>query len=78
VVDTYRASRSSWQGAAYCGFCLGILSFVLVFAAGGELLEIFGITGVIYFLPGLIGGILAILASVVYRKEVEGPYFQLG
>ncbi|MHA1906678.1 MAG: hypothetical protein ACW98Y_05250 [Candidatus Thorarchaeota archaeon] len=62
------------QATPCCGICGGIMIFVIGFMFAEGLWEAVGDTTWLVLSPSIIGGILAILASIVFIAEYKGPW----
>ena len=62
------------QATPCCGICGGIMIFIVGFMFADSLWELIGDTTWLVLSPSIAGGILAILASIVFIIEYKGPW----
>ena len=70
-VKEYVDSGTRVQCAPVFGIVAGIVAIIMVLAIGWELI---GTPLFVGLTPGILGGVLGIIAAVIFIREYEGPY----
>ena len=74
--NTVREVRRDTGRRVQCTPCFGLggglFAIVVVFMIGGELV---GTPAFVFLLPGIISGVLGILAAIVFFLDYKGPYY---
>ncbi len=73
TTEVWRDTGKSVQVTPCCGICGGIAGLIVVFMAGAELLgtELF-----LLLTPGILGGILGIIAGIVFILDYKGEWMK--
>ncbi len=71
TVREYKDSGQSMQCAPCFGIAGGVVSIILVLLIGAELIGTELFVGLV---PGILGGILGIVAAIIFILEYKGPW----
>ena len=69
--EVWKDTGMSVQVTPCCGICAGIMSIIVVFLAGESII---GTGEFIFLTPGILGGILAIIAAIIFIFDYKGPW----